>query len=249
MNKIFSSLNALYLSAKGIKTLNYDQLFRDKRVAIVGPADSAFEKQNGEYIDNFDFVIRINKAPSTWKSESESYTGTKTDVWFHSFFENEDSGGGTLSPVVLKDREVSILVNPRTTLDAYRRSFYFYRKYGYSIDVYHLPKDLYMALMSNFSSDLKPTIGLTTLYTLLNSKCKELFITGFTFFKTPYAEGYRDHLIDMKANENHIKRQGQHDTELEYEIFKVSLKNSLCSKVDMDKKLEEILISDPQFSF
>lgn len=35
------------------------------------------------------------------------------------------------------------------------------------------------------------------------------------FFRTPYAQDYRDHLIDMKANQKHIYKQGLHDPELE----------------------------------
>ena len=49
---------------------------KDKRVAIVGNAESQFEKQNGSKIDEFDVVIRFNRGFIT-KPESQ---GTKTDI-------------------------------------------------------------------------------------------------------------------------------------------------------------------------
>lgn len=52
------------------------EFIKDKRVAIVGNAESQFEKQNGSKIDEFDVVIRFNKGFIT-KPESQ---GTKTDI-------------------------------------------------------------------------------------------------------------------------------------------------------------------------
>ena len=52
------------------------EFIKDKRVAIVGNAESQFEKQNGSKIDEFDVVIRFNRGFIT-KPESQ---GTKTDI-------------------------------------------------------------------------------------------------------------------------------------------------------------------------
>ncbi len=247
MNKINAFLNGLILSLKGIKTFKPTKTFNGKRVAIVGPADSAFEEEKGSFIDQFDYVVRINKAPSTWKFENEKFTGARTDIWFHSFFENNESGGGPLTKDIFLERNISIVINPRTNFQAYRRSFTFYKKHSYFIPVFHLQNKFYNSLKNEFPSSLKPTIGLTALFTILQTKCKEVYITGFTFFKTPYAQGYRDHLVDMKANANHIKDQGQHDVNLEYKIFKHLLKISPCMRIEMDQKLKTILKEDADF--
>ncbi len=243
MNKIINSVKGLQLSFQGIKIFHPKVSFAGKRVAIVGPADSAYDVENGSYIDGFDYVIRINKALSTWKLENEKYIGTKTDLWFHSFFENSESGGGTLKPEIIQNRRVDKLVNPRSTFKAYRRTFNFYRKYKYAIQVYHLSDNIYRDLKKEFPDDLRPTVGFTALYASLISECSELFITGFTFFKTPYAQGYRDHLIDLEENTKHLQKQGIHDIELEFKLFKMFLFESRCGIVKLDDKLEAILVN------
>ncbi len=95
--KLLNSIKGLWLMFIFTKKFHHEDVFKGKRVAVIGAADSAFEKENGEYIDQFDYVIRINKAPYSWLEKNEKYTGKKTDIWFHSFFENEESGGGPLS--------------------------------------------------------------------------------------------------------------------------------------------------------
>lgn len=244
MNKITSSLKGLKLSLEGIKSFEPDKFFLGKRVAIVGPADSAFELENGDFIDQFDYVIRINKAPSSWSVKSEIYLGKRTDVWFHSFFENQESGGGPLCPEIFTDRNIGLIVNPRTSISAYRRTFNFYRKYKHAIPVYHLSSEYYSLLINKFPKNLRPTVGFVALFSALKSPCKELYITGFTFFKTPYAKGYRDHLIDLEENKKHFKKQGIHDADFEYQLFKNTLVESLCENVIMDNKLQKIVESD-----
>jgi len=96
-------------------------------------------------------------------------------------------------------------------------------------------------MAQKFPKNLKPTVGFTALVSALESECEELFITGFTFFKTPYAKGYRDHLIDLGENKKHFKKQGIHDADLEYKLFKTYLKDSKCKLVTLDNKLTQIL--------
>lgn len=244
MNRIFASLKALRLSFQKIQKFSPNEVFKSKRIAIVGPADSAFQKENGNYIDQFDYVIRINKAPSSWDKGSEKFIGKNTDIWFHSFFENKESGGGSLDPKIFKNRNIGYIVNPRTTFAAYRRTFNFYRKYNNPILVHHLSSEYYRTLIKKFPKQLRPTVGFIALFSALRSPCKELFITGFTFFKTPYAKGYRDHLIDLEDNKKHFKKQGIHDSNLEYELFKDFLTETKCHKVILDDKLQEIIDSD-----
>lgn len=226
-----------------IKIFDPRELFRNKKIAIIGPADSAYEKENGSYIDSFDYVIRINKAPHSWTKEKSIYIGSKSNILFHSFFENNTSGGGLINLNLYKNIGVKYLVNPRTTFPSYRRTFNFFRKYKTNTKVYHLPKSFYKGMVAPFGK-LRPTVGYMALYSALNSGCDFLFISGFTFFKTPYASGYRDNLLDMKKNIEHIKEQGIHDVELEYELFKKNVENTSCKKVVFDNKLEKIIETD-----
>lgn len=243
MKKLFDGLIGLWKVIFQTRIFDPTKVFAGKRVAIVGPADSAYEIQNSKYIDDFDFVIRVNKAPHSWNKEKAKFIGSKLDVLFHSFFENEDSGGGLLDEDLMNFFNVEYLVNPRSGFDSYRRTFNFFRKYKTDRTVYHLSLKFYNAMVAPFG-ELKPTIGYTALYSVLNSPCNELFITGFTFFKTPYAEGYRDHLIDKKANEKHFEKQGIHDADLEFRLFMKELSVNNCERVIYDRKLEGILKSN-----
>lgn len=240
--KLLKSIRALFLMLFSLKILKPQEIFKNKRVAVIGAADSAFNKEMGEYIDGFDIVIRVNKAPHTWNIDKERFIGSRTDIWFHNFFENTDSGGG--GPIdfeLIKKMNIKFLVNPLNYFEAYRRTFNFYRKYNHSINVYHLPLNFSKIRDRKFGRRLKPTIGFTALYSVLNSECSELYITGFTFWKTPYVKGYRDHVLDLEDNKNHFKKQGIHDADLEYELFKFELNNTSCKAVKVDDKLREIL--------
>lgn len=246
MEKIIESIKGIYYTLQNSKKFESNKIFKNKRVAIVGPADSAYDNLNGQFINGFDYVIRINKTPSSWNPGNEKFVGNKTDIWFHSFFENTESGGGPLDPLIFHRMKIKYLVNPRTTFKAYRRTFNFYRKYQQDIPVYHLDSKVYNDLLTRFPGELRPTVGFVALYSALKANCQELFITGFTFFKTPYAKGYRDHLMDLNENKKHFKKQGIHDSELEYQIFKNTIKNHNCTKLHIDDKLSEILESEQE---
>lgn len=241
MNKLLDSLKGLKLFSKNIRTINPQDLLRNKRVAVVGPADSAYEKENADFINGFDYVIRINKALHSWNIEKAKYIGNKSNIWYHSFFENQESGGGALDVQLMRKMGVEFVVNPRTEFQAYRRTFNFFRKYKSNLPVYHLDRAFYAKVIKPFPKKLKPTIGYTALFSALNGECEELFITGFTFFKTPYAKGYRDHLLDPKENKKHFKTQGIHNADLEFELFQKELHSSNCQKIVLDEKLKAIL--------
>ena len=94
-----------------LRVFNAKKNFKNKRLAIVGAADSVFEEKNGDIIDSYDIVIRINKAAVTWEREESIYLGTKFTYLFHSFYENNYSGGGKIDfkkfKEVLPQKELS----------------------------------------------------------------------------------------------------------------------------------------------
>src|SRR5699024_6374491 len=68
--------------------------FKNKRVAIIGGADSVLKEKLGEYIDGFDVVVRINKGVEIIDKQKE-YIGTRTDILFHSFMDNPKEPGSS----------------------------------------------------------------------------------------------------------------------------------------------------------
>jgi hypothetical protein len=229
--------------------LRYSRVFdtnilQGKRVAIVGPAGSAFQVKRGNFIDGFDYVIRINKAPFLLKSgKSTEYIGTKTDILFHSFFENEFSGGGPLDFPLYQSLGIKFVINPIPTFFGKRVTFNFFKKYLLPQLIYSLPAQPYERIVKAFGR-FRPTTGFCALQMALESDCSELFITGFTFFKTAYGDGYRDQLKDVSVNKKYINESNIHNPDIEYEQFKMMLGTSKVTSITIDAELKRILAQD-----
>jgi hypothetical protein len=242
--RILKAIYGLFLMGIGTRSFNPNRIFKNKRVAIVGPADSVFELEKKSYIDSFDFVIRINKSIVTWNKNNEGYIGTKTDLLIHNFYENMDAGGGgPLDFDLFTKRGIKYILYPKNNTRELRNVFNFYKKYLKSDPVYLLDKAIYKRLNAAFNR-YRPTMGFCALSTVLLSNAKEVFITGMTFFKTPYSAGYRDEVKSLHANTKHITDQGIHNPDLEYVEFRKMLKTTSVKKVSLDSQLYMILEND-----
>lgn len=240
-NRIVGAGVGAYLMLLHFKRLDLHDLFRGKRVAIVGPASSVYKIENGPWIDEFDVVIRINKAPYQLSDDKKKWLGSKTDLLLHSFFENDFSGGGPLNFELYRKLKIKYVVNPRNSPDGWRTVFNYYKKYRHPQVVYTVARSAFLRMQEPFGK-FRPTTGFAALYFALTSPCKECFITGFTFFRTPYMTGYRDGLIAVEQNLKYIKDKGIHDPDLEYSQFKILLKQS-TGAVKLDQELEAIVNS------
>ncbi len=219
-----------------------ESVFRGKRVAVIGAADSAFKKENGEYINSFDIIVRVNKAPHSWSPEKAKFIGSRTDVLFHSFYENSESGGGPIDFELYNRLGIQFIVNPNHNLKGLWTHLNYYKRNQNNKTTYILARPFTEKITKNFGKWI-PTVGFSALQTVLNSKCREVFITGFTFFKTPYARDYRNQLTNMRANQDHIKNQGLHNPDLEFkEFLKVldKLKDSQ-TRIIMESTLLQII--------
>lgn len=217
-----------------------EEVLKGKRVAVFGAAASALEEENGAYIDEFDVVVRVNKALHTWRPEQQKFIGQKTDVLFHSFFENESSGGGPINLEHYGKFGLQYLVQPLNSWKGLRAQLNFYKRHLQPVESYVLSKENYRAMKKDFGEWL-PTTGFAALHSVLTSPCSEIYISGFTFFKTPYVQGYRDHLLKDEANKAHIKEQGLHNPELEFELFKQLMGRTSCAKVTCDAALSGLI--------
>lgn len=221
-----------------------DAIFDNKRVAIVGPANSAYNTNRGSYIDSFDYVIRVNKAPFLVRDgKFKMDIGSKTDVLVHSFFENEFSGGGPLDFQLYDRLGVRYVINPIPTMFGKRATFNFYKKYFLRRTVYFLSPAAFDMVRPRFGR-YRPTTGFCALMMVMNSSFSELLITGFTFFKTPYGDGYRDALRDVATNRKYIADSNMHNPDIEYEVFKVLLEQNRNKNIRVDKDLRMILADD-----
>lgn len=223
------------------RTIDLHSLLRGKRVAIIGAANSAFHTGKGSYIDGFDVVIRINKATLLLKeSKWDQDIGRKTDILFHSFFENEKSGGGPLDFPWFDKLGIQYVVNPVAAYEGYRVTFNFYKKYLHWRKTYRLSMPMYRTIQAPLGS-LRPTIGYCALMAVLDCDIQELYITGFTFFRTPFGDGYRDAIREVSQVRQLIKDEGHHDPDLELAAFAKKWKESSNKNIRMDDALMSIL--------
>ena len=235
------AIHGLWLLKKCLKTFQPDTHFKGKRIAIVGPAGSAYNTGKGSYIDTFDYVIRINKAPHFLKEgKSREDIGSKTDILFHSFFENDHSGGGTLDLDLYDRLGIKYIINPIPTYFGLRVIFNFYKKYLLSRTVYTLPTKPYKKLEGRLKP-FQPTTGFCALNAALQSDFAELFITGFTFFKTSYIDGYRDQMKESEKARKYISEMRLHNPDLEFSEFKRLLNKNIHKTILLDETLQGII--------
>lgn len=237
---IINTVEGFRMMISATRIFRPGEIFKNKRVAVIGAADSAFEQENGDFIDGFDYVIRINKAPHSLTAEKTSFIGSKTDVLYHSFYENTESGGGPIDFDLYQRKGIQFLVNPNNNLSGLRTHLAYFKRNQDPRMTYILSRSLYRDMTRKFGK-WTPTIGFSALYSVLHSKCKEVYITGFTFFKTPYADNYRDHFKDMKVNQKFIEKQGIHNPDLELMEFIRQLRISNASSVVLDGALKSIV--------
>ena len=222
------------------RILNPKKVFKNKRVAVIGAADSAFEKELGDFINGFDIIIRVNKAPYSWSPSKAKYIGNRTDILFHSFYENPDTGGGPMDFDLYKKQGVKYVVNPNSGTEGLKTHMIYYKRNLNDRTTYLLDQKTYYSLKREMNGWI-PTVGYSALYSVLISACKEVYLTGFTFFKTPYANDYREQLENMDLNKKHINDQALHNPDLEFELFKKELNKTNCKSVKLDNRLSQLI--------
>lgn len=215
---------------KKVKTLNVEDL-DGQSIAIIGSANSAFKNKLGDFIDNHDLVIRINKGVELIKSHKD-FIGSRTDLLFHSLYDKKHDEINS-SPITLdlwSQNYVEKLVCVYNVRDKRFRSYFldYFIKNKSASNVYQIDsvqKIDPFKLMYPFI----PTTGFCAIITVLNSNFKKLYITGFTFFQTPSVTEYRVHTSQELGKVSTT----YHNFDLEFVLF--------C---EIYKKFENLIIVD-----
>lgn len=197
----------------------FEELVKDKRVAVVGNAQSLFNKGYGKLIDTHDVVIRFNKPAILYTDNCEYSHGTKMDVW--AFW----AVGAFYNKVLMKEDNMERIqdefFNNRNIIKI-QASQNNYRELTekHITDTYSAYKlrDLnkrIIACTRYQSSDQKreqsvllrqnniafnkiePSIGLVILNWLLETSVKEVNIFGMDFKLTPTFSEHASHKKDM----------------------------------------------------
>jgi hypothetical protein len=239
----------------------FEELIKGKRVVICGPAPYLNTKNNGKNIDSYDVVVRVNKGHNL--IQNPKVFGSRTDVLYHCISENPEDGGKITKNILdsckfivaahpdLTFKDKCFVFNGKVNFMAHKKIYNnFKNKCGDKLVI--IDKQFYLNLERNIGC--KPNTGQIAILDLLKHKPKELYITGFTFFKDGYSKLYRSKIDGVNVTEENskfavIKRmtkaryKGRHN---QYMIFKyvgkILRENSDCVKID--DELRNILSFD-----
>ncbi len=223
------------------KIICFDEnIFKDKRIIIIGPAETSMTYLSGEEIDKFDLVVRVNKSPLTLKGK-EKQLGSRTDVLYHCFSEDPVDGGGRLDFDILHKQQNKYII------------------YSYSVPmlervflktVLKYKERIFYRVKSEFFSEIKkdypakwPTTGLQAVVHLMSTNFKELHITGFTFFRTSYLSSYTNNEINNseESRKQQIEKYGAHSYDGELNLFIKYYNLNKFKNIYLDNKIIEII--------
>lgn len=217
-----------------------NSVYQSKKIIIIGPAESSLTYMSGKHIDEyFDIIVRINKSPFTVKKNLDTI-GSRTDILYHCLNENPIGGGGPLDFALLQQQNCQYILYPyaETALEA--NYFSILKKYPTS-DIYRINPHFYSHLKRTYQARI-PTTGLQALNHLIQSDFKELHITGFTFFKSGYAKGYRDGHQTAEKGRALAESAGNHNADEELRVFKELYNRYAPSKsIHVDKELNNLI--------
>ncbi len=177
---------------------NYLNFLKDKKVIIVGPAESLLERGDGQFIDSFDVVVRVNRGIEPTLKNSKKL-GSRTDILYNCMLEKEDNGG-IIDLNLLKYKKVKFV--------SYHSQVSYEGK-AEPIKPHHLDNNKLLAMNSflkthmidhnfynsiSFKVNCRPNTGYIAIFDLLFHDVKQLYITGYTFYMDGFMKGYKDHL-------------------------------------------------------
>ena len=208
----------------------YKTLLQGKKIALVGPAQSINNSNNGSRIDASDIVVRLNYAKTSTPSDS----GTKTDIIYYDGSHHD-----------YENLELSFLVcsYPKTEWFFRKRCQpnvnLFEKKYNHKIINYKLYTKLKLSLDRNYK--VRPNTGLIAMIDLLNYDIDSLFITGVDFYRTGYLQSHPDYGNHSLEEIKKVFKSGDHgdyhDIDLQFKYFEKNIATN--KKVILDDFLNK----------
>ena len=169
-----------------------DELFKNKRVAIVGPSPSLIGKNKGKEIDSYDIVCKVGQMFNM--NEPIDY-GKKIDVLFLGCFPNLKKTHDVIEhePDNLNDRNIKNIICPIKPCipgvrDVHNRDIW--KHYNYLKKEMPTIKFNNIGILSCLFDNIaktRATLGTFSINYLLHSSAKKIGIYGFTWYNN---EGY-----------------------------------------------------------
>ena len=224
----------------------YKELLRNKKIAIVGPADYLENSNLGEEIDSYDLVVRINRGIELIENYHKDI-GRRTDILYSCLIE-EPTNAGKIDPFKFSDeyKLKFICTTPfeKNTLFLKHKDIHpladkqKFKNLSKLIPTRIIPLNFW----KDFSKELKtrPTTGYISIFDILEFAPKKLKIFGFSFYMTNILKGYKKGINHNEENFYEIAlKSTRHE---HYKMLDFAKKCLLSnSKVTFDPFLNELL--------
>ena len=207
----------------------YKQFLKDKRVVLVGPSKTITMQEEGDTIDSYDVVVRLNSMLD-FGQQDYKYLGSRTDVVY-----------ATLDDPPKKIAVQCIKNSVKYLSSSYPEGEWFFSermsqnisllKHVRQFTTIILPEDPYFSIKKKTKS--RPNTGFSAIIDLLSSDLKELYIIGVDFYRSStidsgegYYNGY-DCQWTKKRNKDFLNIEfdgkDRHDPDEAFKYFKYEM--------------------------
>jgi len=190
-------------------------LFRGKRVVVLGPAQTVFDDMQGLDVESFDFIVRLNNGIALAREHPEKL-GSRTDILFHNLNEEGARNAGAIPPSLLLQHRVRLCVFPhwgfkgsktrKTRLYAKKKELSAYPQISLVV-----PPAKFCEQVRRDLGGHQPTTGTSAILFFLQCDLKELQLHGFSFFETRYVTGYNHAVTTDKEAQDWAAASNVHD--------------------------------------
>lgn len=210
--------------------------FVDKTVVVIGPGEGP-TKELEAAVSVADICVLINKGYRSGHFFSLAKK-TKEVILFHCLNEDEERGGGLLDEEILTQINVQKIIYPLSEKKLYHHYLSASQKLRKDFKIISIKKAWYDQIVHRLDG-YRPNTGFTALALLMQSNCQNLYIHGFTFFRTPYQSQYRSNLPKISDAISVVESGGNHNPDKDLLLFKELMKSS--SNVQLSHLMKSIV--------
>lgn len=215
----------------------FSNYVKGKSIVIVGPSPYMLDKERGEMIDEFDIVIRMNKSFPV-KEEHKPFIGSKTDVRWHCMNTYHRHGGEYFIDEMLESGTEWLCSQFPNNLDYFHEDHKKFLELNQNRIKFHVWTDLEQYLTYHHYLGTRMNTGTACLADLLSYDIGNVHVTGITFFRQGWIDGYKEEGYDSKQEDKSVQF-GNHAQLPQIKLMK--LFNDNDKRVSVDPEIEEIL--------
>lgn len=213
--------------------MNLEKQYKDylsgKRVAIVGPSKSVMLQEDGELIDSYDVVVRLNNMLDI-SDEHKKYFGSRTDVVYATLDDPPKQIALQCAKAKVKFLSSSYPADEWFFKQRMLKNITFLKNVKYFSTV-TMPSQPYWKIKKEMNS--RPNTGFCAIIDLLSSDLQELFIVGIDFYRntmvSPSGAYFDDYSCQWsgKKNKDFLKIEydgdDHHNPDNDFKYFKYNI--------------------------